>query len=434
MATGRITKRAVEAIPLPSGGARAYLWDDVLKGFGLMVTGKGSRTYLIQYRIGGRGSPTRRYTIGKHGSPWTADKARERAADLLEQVRRKIDPMDADRAKLSDAADAKEAAARLAFGSYADTFIKKHAEGKRLRSAGDIRSVFRRDLRPHFADKPITSIRRTDVQACMDKIAERSGSAANKAYSWLNKMFEFAVSRGDLSASPMLGMEPPAPKTKRERVLKGAELAHVWRGAEDLGEPWRSWLRLLMLLGQRRNEVAGMDWKELDLAAAAWIIPGARTKNKRDHLVPLSPQALAIIQALQPEPKLRKGLLFSTNGKTPISGYSKTKARLDKLVTAAIAKANEGSGDLPLPLEHWTFHDLRRSFGTGCQALGFPKEHVHAVLNHSSGDKRDGLAAIYMLHEYKDEKTAALNAWARHIDALLSGDGGSNVVPLARRA
>jgi hypothetical protein len=92
MATGKVTKRAVEAVPVPAQGKREHLWDDTLKGFGVMVTDRGARSYLVQYRVGGRGSPTRRVTIGKHGSPWTAERARARAAELLEQVRRKVDP------------------------------------------------------------------------------------------------------------------------------------------------------------------------------------------------------------------------------------------------------------------------------------------------------------------------------------------------------
>ena len=103
MATGRITKRTVEAVPTPPASSRSYLWDDQLKGFGVMVTPKGSRSYLIQYRIGGRGAQTRRYTIGKHGSPWTADRARMRATDLLEMVRKKVDPLDAEKEQIQAA-------------------------------------------------------------------------------------------------------------------------------------------------------------------------------------------------------------------------------------------------------------------------------------------------------------------------------------------
>lgn len=432
MATCRITKRAVEAVAPPPEGKRAYLWDDTLKGFGVMVTPAGARSYLVQYRIGGRGAPTRRYTIGGHGNPWTADKARDRAADLLEMVRRKIDPFEADRAKLAEAADSKKDAERLGFSTYADFFIRRHAEARHLRSVEDIRAVFRRDLKPHFRDKPITAIRRTDAQACLDVVGERSGSAANKAHKWLRKMLAFAVDRGDRAASPMEGMGPPHEEGKRQRVLRGNEIAFVWRAAGELADPWTAFVRVLFLTGQRLREVAGMRWEEIDLGKAVWVIPGARTKNKRDHLVPLAPAVVAILETIQPEPKLRRGAVFTTNGAAAIAGFSKLKVKLDTLVQDQVAKAAQAAGDLPMPIEHWVFHDLRRSASTGCQALGFPKEHVHAVLNHVSGGQRDALSATYLLYEYQEEKTAALNAWARHVEALLSGEDGSKVVPFAK--
>jgi len=426
MATGRITKRSVEAVPLPTASGRNYLWDEQLKGFGVMVTPTGSRSYLVQYRIGGRGSPTRRYTIGKHGSPWTADKARDRAIDVLEQVRKRIDPVDAERERLISAAESKKDAEQFAFSTYADTFIKRHVEARQLRSAEDIRSVFRRDLKPHFGSKALTAIRRSDVQACLDIVSERSGSAANKAHKWLRKLFQFAVNRGDLHSSPMEGMAPPHEEGRRQRVLKARELVIVWNAAGDLGEPWASFIRTLLLTGQRLREVAGMQWQEVDLDAATWVIPGARTKNKRDHLVPLAPAVVDLLAATQPNTKQRKGVVFTTNGKVAIGGFSKLKTAIDGKVRERLAGL---PGDGVFTVEPWVMHDLRRSLATGCQALGFPIEHTEAVLNHVSG-KRGGLAAIYQLHEYLPEKTAALNAWARHVQGLLS-PAENNVVSLA---
>ena len=169
-----------------------------------------------------------------------------------------------------------------------------------------------------------------------------------------------------------------------------------------------------------------MHWQEVDLDASTWVIPGARTKNKRDHLVPLAPAVVEILTATQPEAKLRKGVIFSTNGKVAIGGFSKLKAALDGKVSERLGKLPK---DEAFNIQPWVMHDLRRSLATGCQALGFPIEHTEAVLNHVSG-KRGGLAAIYQLHEYLPEKTAALNAWVRHVQALLS-PAENNVVSLA---
>jgi len=146
--------------------------------------------------------------------------------------------------------------------------------------------------------------------------------------------------------------------------------------------------------------------------------------------VPLPTAAIAIIAPLQPDKRKRKGPVFTTNGKTPIGGFSKLKRELDAKLQAHRDRQAKDERTEAETFEHWVFHDLRRSVGTGCQALGFPIEHTEALLNHVSG-KRGGLAAIYQLHDYKAEKTAALNAWARHIERLLSPDDGDNVIPLA---
>lgn len=427
MAVGRITKRAVEAIPLPVGTARGYLWDDTLKGFGVMVTGKGARSYLVQYQMGGRGHPTRRYTIGRHGSPWTAERARERAVDLLEMVRKGVDPVEQERRQHDAAAEGKKDAARLAFDAYADLFGRKYVDAKGLRSGEDIKSVFRRDLTPAFKGRSLSAIRRSEITDCLDTVAERSVSAAVKAHKWLRKLFLWAVDRGDIGASPMDGMAPPGKDGERTRVLKGDELRAVWAASEAMGEPYASFVKLLMLTGQRLREVAGMNWAEIDLAKAQWIIPPARTKNKREHLVPLAPLVVSILTARFPKKESRSGPVFTTDGAKPINGFSKPKAKLDGEVVKASAKLD--AEKLPI-MQPWVFHDLRRSFSTGCQSLGFPIEHTEASINHISG-KRGGLVRVYQLWEYQPEKVAVMSAWARHVEAVVTG-ADSNVVQMAR--
>jgi len=437
MAVGRITKTSVEAIPKPLGKVRNYLWDDRLKGFGCMVMSSGTRSYLVQYKLGGRAAPTRRATIGKHGSPWTAENARARATDLLEMVRKGIDPVDEDRRQREAAASGKEDAKRLAFDSYAESFFKNYVDrggkrgkgaGQAMRSADDIKAVFRRDLMPTFKAKPISTIRKADIVACLDLLVARSMSAAIKAHKWLRRMFAWAVERGDIAVSPMDTIPAPGVDGERERVLKGDELKAVWLGAGKMKEPYASFVQVLLLTGQRLREVAGMTWAEVDIEKAEWIIPGARTKNKRDHLVPLSPLVVATLTERFPDEKKRKGPVFTTDGTIPINGFSKPKAVLDGKVTDALKEI--GGGALPL-IEPWVFHDLRRSFSTGGQALGFPRDHMHAAVNHAAEGKRSGLARIYQLYEYREEKVAVMNAWARHLEALLNGDHESNVVPLA---
>jgi integrase len=427
MAVGRILKKSVEAIPAPEAGKRAYLWDDQLKGFGVMVTPAGSRSYLVQFQMGGRGSPTRRATIGQHGRPWTADDARERAKDLLFMIHKGIDPLEEERKRQQDSEDGKREAERLAFADYADLFGRLYVDRHALRSADEIKAVFRRDLTPHFKRRSIASIRRGEITSRLDAIVERSPSAAVKAHKWLRKMFLWAINRGDVAASPMEGMPPPAKDGERNRYLKGDELRAVWLAAEKLGEPYTSFVRMLILTGQRLREVAFMGWSEIDLEKGHWHIPGARTKNKRDHLVPLPPQVVAILSARFPDKKLRKGPVFTTDGKKPINGFSKPKRKLDEAVTAALAEIK--SEELPI-MQPWVLHDLRRSFSTGGQALGFSRDLMHATINHISGGKRGSLDRVYQLHDYYAEKVTVMASWARHIETIVSGET-SNVVPLA---
>jgi integrase len=432
MAVGRITKRSVEAIALPSIGKREFLWDDTLKGFGVMVTGNSVRSYVLQFRLGGRGHPTKRATIGQHGNPWTAERARERAADLLEDIRKGIDPVEAERQRADKRQQQRKSDTRLAFSTYADTFTSKHAEARGLRSADDIKAVFRRDLKPKFLNMPISSITRADVRDCLDEISERSPSAANKAHKWLRKLLAWAIDRGDLTSSPMAEMPAPHKDGERKRVLRGQELRLVWSAAEAIGHPFGTMVKLLLLTGQRLREVAGMKWEELDLAAAEWMIPGERTKNGHDHLCPLNTTAAAIINAIEPDAKKRKGHVLTTNGRTAISGFSKAKIALDNEIAGLIAKDAVWRGGEPEPLAPWMYHDLRRSLATGCQALGFPIEHVEALLNHVSG-RRGGIVRIYQRHEYREEKARAVAAWGAHVAALV-GDGleSSSVVAFRR--
>jgi integrase len=439
VATGKITKRSVDAVVAPSKGsnARAYLWDEDVKGFGLMVTDKGHRSYILQYRIGGRAGQTRRVTIGRHGSPWTPESARKRALELLEQVRRRIDPFDAERDRLRFererhrlAAEAEAAATTLAFSTFADRFIDRYAKIEQSKTWRDTDSIFRRDLKPYFQDKPLPSIQPPDIIRLLDRVHERGDSAAIKAYKALRVMFAWAVEKHELAASPMQNMKPPAKIAPRERALTDAELRLVWLAANGLGWPFGPIIQLLILTGQRRDEVAGLRWPELDFTAKQWLLPAYRSKNEEENLVPLAPMALSILKA-SPRVESKAKLLFTTTGETPVSGFSKIKRRLDdsmlKIMRQEAAKAGASDEDLAsITLESWRIHDLRRTLATGCQRLGVPLEVSEAILNHASGT-RSGIAGVYHVYRFETEKRNALQAWAHHVADLVGPDGNASL-------
>ncbi|MFC3711204.1 tyrosine-type recombinase/integrase [Sphingoaurantiacus capsulatus] len=446
----RITKRAVDEMPLPQTGAtRSYLWDDRLKGFGVMATAGGAKSYIVQYRIGGRGGQTRRVTIGGHGSPWTAERARERAHDILEDVRKGIDPFEAQRVRVEqeraakrNAADAKVANERLNFASYADSYLSKYARVRQKPNvARETQGIIERDLKPFFKDKLISQITPADALALIDKVQERSNSAALKVYRTMSTLFGWAASRHDISDSPIRNLKPPHVQPSRDRVLSDDELRAIWDASEDHPYPYGSLVRLLALTGQRLREVANMTWDEVDLNAGTWTVPGARTKNGATNIVPLSDGAMVVLRSIsrahseKAREQKRADFVFTTTGKSAFSGFSKLKKRFDASVHAKLVEAAKKAGGDPdaVKLKPWRLHDLRRTMATGLQRLGVRLEVTEAVLNHVSGS-RSGIIGIYQRHNYLPEKRNALEKWSRLVFEILAVTGaGHNVVRLRKQ-
>ena len=212
----------------------------------------------------------------------------------------------------------------------------------------------------------------------------------------------------------MAGVKAPAGEESRDRVLEPDELAALWRACDSLGWPFGPLVQLLIVTGQRIGEVGTMRWEHLDLDRSEWRLPAAAVKTKRAHVVPLSPLALEIIASL---PRLGDGYVFparKAGSHNPVSGFSKTKRKLDALSGVA----------------SWRYHDLRRTLATGMQRLGVRLEVTEAVLNHVSGS-RAGIVGVYQRHEYGPEKRAALDAWAREVERII-GRGEAKVVALGR--
>lgn len=408
MATIKITKSAVDRATAAS--AQTFLWDTEEHGFGLRVTTGGVRSYVYQYRLGGREARTRRYTIGKHGSPWTPETARKEARRLAHLVATGVDPIDAERERRWQAAD-------LAFSAYAEFFYENYLK-LHWKRPDYPRAMLRSHAVPILGGKPLPEIRRSDIVRVLDAMADRP-AMAKLMHSTLRKLFRWAVSRGEIDRSPMDGAATVRAVPARDRVLADDELALAWLSAGDLGAPFDAFFRLLILTGQRRQEVAGMDWSELAHNEQIWVIPSERSKNGVPHEVPLSAPTVTIIDSLAAGGAWpRKGLLFTTTGKTPISGFAKLKRRLDAKMSEHLAKrALEAGLDNAENLTPWRTHDLRRTVATGLQRLGIRFEVTEAILNHVSGS-RSGIAGVYQRHNWKEEKRAALDAWAGHISHI----------------
>ncbi len=394
MPSAKISKRTVDAATAEP--RERFIWDEDLRGFGLRVTRQGAKSYVLQYRMGGREAPSKRYTIGKHGSPWTPEKARKEAERLMIMVRQGIDPVEANRERRREAVE-------LAFDKYVEAFTKLYLK-QRWKHWQLGEGVLRREAIPILRTRPLPRIERSHLNPIWDQLQGRP-AVARLTHATLRKLFRWAVSRGDLDRSPMEGMEAPPPVPSRDRVLSDEELGLLWRSLPTLGDPFDPFFRLLVLTAQRREEVARMDWAELDREAAEWVLPGSRTKNGKPQHVPLSDPSVAVLDGLAGGTSWPgRGLVLSTTGKTPISGFSKAKKRLDVLMSAALT-------DRFTP---WRAHDIRRTVATGLQRLGVRFEVTEAVLNHVSG-ARSGIAGVYQRYDWRSEKRAALNDWAAHV-------------------
>jgi integrase len=403
-----------------------YYRDTEIAGFALKIMPNGSKTYILQCRLGrGRLAPQRTFKIGSHGT-WTPQKAREEAKRFKQLAEAGIDPQ-------SEQKERTRERVTLEFSSYADRFIDQYLTEHWAGSLDMATRMLRKHVVPVWKGRSLKEIKRSDVASLMEALRGKAGVRRN-SFAVLRKMFRWAVNNGDLEASPIADMDAPAAPPSRDRVLSNSELANVWKAAEDLGHPYSHVVRLLILTGQRRNEVAGMKWDELSREAALWIVPGARAKNSVTTEMPLSPPAVAIldrvyrtVKGLNDDTEIKAwpktGLVFTTTGKTPVSGHSRAKGRLDRLILKALRKEAKELGSDPeeVRLEDWRFHDLRRTLATGLQRFGVSREVTEAVLNHVSGSI-SGIARVYQRHDYKAEKRAALDHWARHVEEIAAID------------
>lgn len=415
-----ITKKLINELQFPTADeGRRVLWDRALKGFGIRVNPNRTIVFVVQYRMKGKGTKTQTYTIGKYGSPWAPDAAREEARSLLELVHRGIDPIAERRAREACAEQAALEEEYYAFGAFADRYVERHVKANGLRSLKDIEGTFNRDLRPHFKDKSVRQITKQDCKDMRAAIGLRSKSAANKAHKWLNAALMWGIEHDGLDVNPMFGLKKPFKEDKRKRVLAEWEVAIIWSILPLLAWQFAMLMRLLILTGQRLREVSGIRWEEINLERLEWIIPASRTKNKLEHLVPISPQVERLLLFIEPEPSRRHGLLLTTNGRTAISGFSKSKAEMDAEIEKASGHPKWREHG---PVEPWVRHDARRTLSTMCGEMSIPIEHAEAVLNHVSGTL-DGVAGTYWLYKYAKEKRAALTKWGVRVERTLKKFG-----------
>ena len=386
---------------------KGSLRDQTLPGFGLKVTPKGKRVYVVQYRMGGRGFTLRRYTIGPHGV-YTPEEARERARKVRQTVCDGIDPM------LLKKQERLNTVEKLIQG-----FIQSR-RGKGRRSADEIQRVLDREIGKAWRGRSVASITKPDIHHVLDAIMDRGSCViANRTLAHLKTMFNWAKSRGIIMHSPADNIEKPGEEVSRDRAPDHHELAEIWHAAAKLEWPFEPALKLLILTGQRREEVGRMRWTELKLSEGIWTLPATRTKNGQPHDIHLSAWAIEIIRTVKPIEDC--DLVFTTNGETSISGWSKAKRRLDEETAAARrAQARERGEDVDKvrPMPDWRIHDLRRSVATGLSNLGVASIVADRILNHVPKKQKGQVMFVYNRAEYVKERREALEVWARHLQQI----------------
>src|SRR6516164_7159730 len=387
MAKGKITLATLSHL-------QGWLWDTQCIGFGARRQTDGVFYYLRFRRNGAQYMKS----IGRHGSPWTPDTARNEAKRLLGAVVGGDDPFTKPLASES-------------FGHEVTRYLERKRAMMKPRAFEEVE----RHLTNHAAPLHrlrLSEIDRRIIAQCLGEIeTDRGPVARNRVRSSLSAFFGWAVTEGLLEANPVQGTAKLDEGGSRERTLTPEELSELWSVLDD--EPnaqFADIVRLLILTGQRRDEVGTLRWSELDFERRLIVLPTERTKNRRQHKVPLSRQAKAILER-QP---MRKGRDFIFGiGELGFSGWSDCKERLDEALLAARRKHSRKAKAMP----NWRLHDLRRSCATGMAELGVHPHIIEAVLNQVSGHKA-GVAGIYNRAKYSDEMRDALQRWADHLQEI----------------
>jgi integrase len=386
MPTIKLTKAGIDCLrPRP---ADAVYWDSTLPGFGVKVTPKGRKVFIAMYRTQGGKSRLRKYTIGPYGRI-TLHHARTAAQRIFAARLDGRDPaaekLELRRRQVVDRID-----------DLVEAFIADHVS--KLRSGGELSRLLRRELILRWGARSVHDIKRRDISDLVFEAAvERGDHSAHKLLKTVKRFFSWCVGRAVLETSPGIGVKSPLKAASRDRVLTDEELARILRGARQIGGPYGAIIEFLILTGQRREEVARMTWDEVHLERRIWQLPATRTKNGKDHVVHLSPEALSILGRL----KQHEAFVFCV-GKRPFQDFSRHKRKLD----------------LICGVSNWRLHDLRRTCVSGMAALGIAPHVADKILNHQSGTI-SGVAAVYQRHEFFAERKAALMLWGSHVGSIL---------------
>jgi integrase len=404
----KLTDRFLAAFKPEIGKKDRLAFDTECRGLGVRVTAAGTKTFILQWTDPAT-ARKRREPLGVWGGI-TVYQAREAARVRLGDVAKGIDPR-AVRLAAREKAEAERAENQLTLDALLDQWATLHLVGRRAR----YRTEAVRAVKYAFAEylkRPAARLSRTDAVNVLDRFVDALRPAmAGRTLAYARACYGWAQKRGKVPGNPFSGLPIPTGVEARERVLSEAEVGKVWNAALTMPEPWGPLFRLLVLTLARREEVAAMRWSELSRDLSTWTIPSTRMKRAQAHVVAMPEAARNALRAVT---RIKgQDLVFSTNARTHVSGFTKAKAALDKASTVT----------------DWRLHDLRRTGVTALASMGFDSVVADKLLAHQAG-KLSGVARIYQRHDFAVERKAALEAWAAYV-VLRCADGSepaSNVV------
>jgi len=381
--------------------------DGKVRGLWLVIQPSGAKSWCVRFS---RHNRDRRFTIGRY-PVLGLDAARKAAGEALARVAAGRDPIE-ERKEQRRKEERERAEAVTVQAVYESRYEPEHVATLGEGTAANVRRMFTRYILPAIGKAKIGEVSTDACAAIWEKEAKRGyASNAHKVFAVLRHFFGWLRRKRIMTkANPVEDMEPPKEGAPRERVLNTAELRLVWLAAGETPYPFGAFVQLLILTLARRNEVSEMMKRELDLAAALWTLPSARTKNSKEHLVPLSGAAMDILRRIHNYVGSTAGWVFTTDGETSASNFSKRKRVLDAIVT----RLNGGEA-----IPNWTLHDLRRTGDTGMHELGVAPHIVEACVNHVG--HKSGVRGTYNRAQYLPEKRDAFERWAAHVLSVADG-------------
>ena len=399
-----LTVKAIEGIK--TSAVRREIPDGEVRGLYLQVFPSGKASWSLRYRFGGR---TRKLTIGPSPEIGLKD-ARDLARRAHVTIAGGEDPA---AQKQASKVNARIPVDRDLIERVAAQYLARHVKALSDTTKQEVSRILNKEIIPAWHGRRLSQITRADIHELLDSIIDRGTPvAANRTLAWLKGMCNFAIERGIIEASPCARIKPPTVETARDRVLSDLELKAVWQAADALGWPYCGFIQLLILTGQRRNEVADLTWREIDFDNRLWTLPAARAKNDVEHTIPLSDLAVEILRAV---PRIDGDYVFTITGRRPIQGHHVIKRRIDALMPPDIAP--------------WVVHDIRRTVASGMARLGVNLPVIEKILNHVSGSF-GGIVGVYQRHSFDAEKRIAMQTWAHHVEAVVTGDAAGNIVGL----